>query len=166
VLGQGTTFEIDHPATDRSPVVEDEGTDVTLPGGTEALLLIDDEPLVRGALRGLFELGGYRVIEASDGLEGLATFERERGSIDAVILDRMMPGLTGEEVLARLRALDPDLPVILLSGHPGQKREEGGASAVLMKPTSADTLLSTLREVLDRRAAADRAPVGSPVPSA
>ncbi len=154
-VGEGTVFEIELPSTEQSPAAPSAAPDA-LParGGTETLLLVEDEPLVRGAVRGLLELGGYEVLEAADGNEALATYERERGRIAAVIVDRLMPGLSGEEVLARLKSVDPGVPVVLLSGHPGRADRFGRASAVLAKPTSADTLLRTLRSVIEAREAA------------
>jgi PAS domain S-box-containing protein len=150
-LGEGTVFEIELPSTETRAVRPVEADRDEAVGGSETLLLIEDEPLVRGAVRGLLALGGYDVLEAVDGSQGLATFERESGRVAAVIVDRLMPGLSGEEVLGRLRKLDETLPVLMLSGHPGRADRLGRASAVLAKPVSADTLLRTLRRLLDAR---------------
>ncbi len=154
-FGEGTTFEIELPTTDQRPPEPAADEPAAALGGSETVLLIEDEPLVRAAVRDLLELGGYRVLEACDGVEGIATFERERPEVDAVIVDRSMPGLSGEQVLDRLVEIAPEIPVVILSGHPGRADRLPRASAVLAKPTSYDTLLRTIRAVLDR----------SPVPS-
>jgi len=105
---------------------------------------------VRRALREILVRGGYAVLEAGDGASGLSLFEREREHIDLIVLDRSMPGLSGETVLAQLDEADPDVPIVLLSGHPGAGSDGGRAAAVLTKPTDRPTLLRTVREVLDR----------------
>jgi len=114
------------------------------------VLLIDDDNAVRRALREILTRSGYSVIEATDGANGVAVFEREQLRIDLVVLDRSMPKVSGDAVLERLEALDTDVPVILLSGHPGSAGGGGRSSAVLSKPTDRTTLLQTVREVLDR----------------
>ena len=148
--GEGTSFEITLPAAEPaelSALASDAGP---ARGGTETILLIDDDAPVRRALREILLRGGYGVLEASDGPAGLSTFERERERIDLVVLDRSMPGLSGETVLARLDELDTGVPIVLLSGHPGAGSDGGRAAAVLTKPTDRPTLLRTVREVLDR----------------
>src|SRR5690606_32137797 len=119
--------------------------------GSGRVLLIDDEPLVRAALRAVLETVGYEVREAADGAEGLAIFEAEGESLSAVILDRSMPRISGEQVLAQLRVRAPGLPVVLLSGDPGATSASLEASAVLMKPTPTRVLLETLHRVIEAR---------------
>jgi len=105
---------------------------------------------VRRALREILLRGGYAVLEAGDGPAGLTIFEREQERIDLVVLDRSMPGLPGETVLAKLDEAHSGIPIVLLSGHPGAGTDGGRAAAVLTKPTDRPTLLRTVREVLDR----------------
>jgi DNA-binding response OmpR family regulator len=147
--GQGATFEINLPV---SPVELPASTDGggVVRGGTETVLLIDDDNAVRRALREILTRSGYSVIEATDGANGVAVFEREQLRIDLVVLDRSMPKLSGDAVLERLEALETGIPVILLSGHPGSAGGGGRSAAVLSKPTDRTTLLRTVREVLDR----------------
>lgn len=147
---QGTTFEIDLPATNESTVVAAPASPVQSVGGTETILVADDEPLVREATRDLLELGGYRVLETSDGPSTVALVERERENLSLVLLDRSMPGLSGEQTLKALNELAPTLPVIMLSGHLAAMEGKERASAMLTKPTSAAVLLGTVREILDR----------------
>jgi DNA-binding response OmpR family regulator len=103
-------------------------------------LVIDDEPLVRSALERLLRRGGHEVLVAQGGQAGLEVHARERGRIDAVFLDLMMPDLSGAEVFRRLRAVEPGLPVILSSGYSVDDEVErlGGEAGVqvLQKPFS------------------------------
>ena len=147
--GQGASFEIVLPVS-AVEFLEDTDRGVVVRGGSETVLLIDDDTSVRRALREILSRSGYSVIEAGDGESGVALFEREQLRVDLVVLDRSMPRLSGDGVLERIEALDTDIPVILLSGHPGSGGGGGRSAAVLSKPTDRLTLLRTVREVLDR----------------
>ncbi|HEX5660602.1 MAG TPA: ATP-binding protein [Polyangiales bacterium] len=116
--------------------------------GDETILLIDDEPLVRRALAAMLENAGFRVLEAGDGREGLQTLQHT-SAVQLVVLDRSMPHMSGDELLPKLRALRPELPVIVLSGHPGTEAEVGGPFAEIAKPPRSATLLGTIRKMLD-----------------
>jgi two-component system cell cycle sensor histidine kinase/response regulator CckA len=148
--GEGTSFEITLPVAEPADLAALASEAGPSRGGTETVLLIDDDAPVRRALREILLRGGYGVLEASDCRAGITTFERERERIDLVVLDRSMPGLSGDSVLARLDELDTGIPIVLLSGHPGAGSDGGRAAAVLTKPTDRPTLLRTVREVLDR----------------
>ena len=74
-----------------------------------------------------------------------------RRKIDLVILDRSMPGLSGEEVFNKLQSLAHDVPVVLLTGQPAPSATSGRAAALLSKPVELATLLTTLRSILDGR---------------
>jgi two-component system cell cycle sensor histidine kinase/response regulator CckA len=144
--GEGSTFELELPAVEfadppslRKPVESFER-------GTGTVLIVDDEPLVRRAVRGILERGGYKVLESVDGIEGLETFAQKRDSIDLVLLDQSMPGMSGDQVLLRLMEMAPQVPVVLLSGLPGPAARLGHATAVLTKPADAATLLCTIRD--------------------
>jgi PAS domain S-box-containing protein len=148
--GEGTSFEITLPAAELNELSALTGEAGPARGGSETILLIDDDQAVRRALREILVRGGYAVLEAGDGPSGLSIFEREQERIDLIVLDRSMPGLSGDTVLARLAQAGANVPIVLLSGHPGAGGEGGRAAAVLTKPTDRPTLLRTVREVLDR----------------
>jgi PAS domain S-box-containing protein len=151
-LGEGTTFEIELPGLLHHELSKASVARATEPPrGSETVVIVDDEPLVRRATRALLEQGGYRVLECCDGDEALRTVERERGAIDLVILDRSMPGLSGEVVFEKLQSLARDVPVVLLTGKPAAGVTAGRAAAVLNKPVDLAMLLTTLRSILDRR---------------
>jgi DNA-binding response OmpR family regulator len=124
------------------------------------ILIIDDDPALVRVLRRSLAYEGFTVDAAASGAEGL-TRARERYP-DLVILDVMMPGLDGLEVLRRLRAGDPDLPVLLLTARDAPADQvrglEGGADDYVVKPFAFEVLLARVRTLLRRREA-ERPPV-------
>jgi DNA-binding response OmpR family regulator len=120
------------------------------------ILTIDDDASVRNVLHRGLSYEGYAVEVAENGEVGLA-LARERLP-DLVVLDRMMPGLDGMEVLRRLRAVDAKLPVIMLTGMdaPASQVEglEGGANDYVVKPFSFDVLLARIHAALRHQASA------------
>lgn len=117
---------------------------------TTRVLLIDDEQDFVTTLAERLEIRGFATATSEDGESGLALIQRE--PFDVVILDLLMPGMSGLETLKQIRALAPKLPVILLTGH-GSTREgmEGmrlGAVDYLMKPLAIEDLLTKIKEAL------------------
>lgn len=93
------------------------------------VLLVDDEPLVRRATRRLLESGGYEVVEAADGIDGLERFRERPEAFDVVLLDLSMPRMGGEEAFVALRAIRPGVPVVIASGY-----ADGGPDRLLSQP--------------------------------
>jgi len=83
----------------------------------DLILFVDDEPEVRSIARITLEQQGYRLIEAEDGMQALATYGQRKNEISLVITDVLMPNLDGLGLVTRLHKIAPDLPVLLLSGH-------------------------------------------------
>ncbi len=116
------------------------------------ILVVDDEEPVRSLLRDTLELDGYEVREAEDGPSALVAFDEARP--DGIILDIMMPGLSGIDVLreVRSRAGGADIPVILLTAAGDDKTTwdgwSAGASCYLTKPFDPDNLLSWVERIL------------------
>jgi len=144
--GEGSTFELELPAIEAGAAPSLQKPVESFERGTGTVLIVDDEPLVRRAVRGILERGGYKVLESVDGIDGLETFTQKRESIDLVLLDQSMPGLSGDQVLLKLMELAPEVPVVLLSGLPGPAARLGHATAVLTKPADASTLLCAIRD--------------------
>ena len=151
--GTGTTFHVFLPAAagkvaPRTPPSTEETV-----GGTETILLVDDDDEVRAGLAAVLRSAGYSVREARDGLEALDVFHRDPRAIDAVVLDMTMPGPNGIEVLQKLRSMAPGIPVILSTGHstPGLSRDLERPDAVLHKPYEREVLLNTLHDILKPR---------------
>jgi two-component system, cell cycle sensor histidine kinase and response regulator CckA len=148
-LGVGTSFTIELPIAGEISVVPLSSAPPPASRGSETILFVDDEPLVRKALGAVLEEAGFRVLEAADGREGLMQIERRDVTIDLVLLDRSMPRMSGEQFMRELRSRHPKMPVVLLTGHPGSETELEGAFAVMMKPPRSAALLATIRELLD-----------------
>jgi CheY-like chemotaxis protein len=122
--------------------------------GRETILLVEDEDDVRALARELLERQGYRVLEASDGLQALGRYETEGDQIDLILSDVVMPRMSGRELVDRVRALRPDMRVLYMSGYTEDAILRHGvrdASTVLLgKPFAPADLLAKVREVLDR----------------
>jgi two-component system, cell cycle sensor histidine kinase and response regulator CckA len=151
-VGRGSRFEVYLPAH-VAPVETVEPAPGEAPDGNgELILVVDDEPFILQTVRATLERHGYRVVTAADGREALQAHERHRAGIDAVLLDMMMPGMDGLDVLAALRERDPGLRVIASSGLRLQDRVNEAASAgarrFLPKPYTDEQLLSALAGVL------------------
>jgi PAS domain S-box-containing protein len=125
-------------------------------GGSETILLVDDEEGVRKLVYALLRNSGYTVIEAGNGSAALSAYEKNAHKIDLVVTDVVMPQMSGFELGKGLAEKNPDLPVLYMSGYrdgpignpPGQR-----AQAFLNKPFTPDALLAKVREVLDARVA-------------
>ena len=150
--GRGSTFRVLLPAstarqTDAVPVANE------TPGrGSETVLVIDDEAVVRKVAQGALERSGYDVIVSSDGAEGLEQL-RANPEIRLVLLDMSMPGMTGRRVLEELRLIRPRMPVVICSGYSDDEvhRQFSGLemAGILQKPFTAQALTAKIRSVLD-----------------
>lgn len=115
------------------------------------ILLIDDETEFTSALAERLRLRGYDATTTDDGESGIALIQKEDFNI--IVLDLMMPGMSGLDTLQQTKKIKPDLPVILLTGHGSTKEGvEGmrlGATDYLMKPLDINDLLAKINETLD-----------------
>ncbi|HEX7481022.1 MAG TPA: ATP-binding protein [Polyangiales bacterium] len=152
--GFGTSFEIELPVASTPELAASKVASsvfVDASTGNETLLIVDDEPLVRRALRALLERAGYRVLEAGHGGDALQLLALGEPRVDLAIVDRSMPEMSGEELLVQLAARGLDVPVLLLSGNPGATLPSARVHAVLAKPVDSQTLLDAVREAIDVR---------------
>jgi CheY-like chemotaxis protein len=119
------------------------------------ILLVDDEDVVVKMTETLLKKMGHAVITARDGKSAIELFERERAAIDLVLLDLVMPVMSGQETFGRLRQIDPCLQIILISGYSKDGIAQGlldkGAAGFLQKPFRCDELAATVSDVLHRR---------------
>jgi CheY-like chemotaxis protein len=158
-VGQGTTFNIFFPRTKEAahqpPVVESVGGAAQ---GRETILLVEDEPAVRGLVHEMLRVHGYTVLVARHGIEALVLSTRHVGPIHIMLTDVVMPQMTGPEVADKLKALRPDTKVLYMSGYPDHPAfAKGGITtetAFLQKPFESSLLIRKIREVLDVRRAA------------
>jgi CheY-like chemotaxis protein len=159
--GYGTTFKIYLPrASEPAESQEAPASSAELRGGTETILVVEDEDVVRTlACRGLREQG-YTVLEARHGQEALDRVEGAREPIDLVISDVVMPQLSGRELGARLAVLQPDLPILYMSGYTGDDVIQRGllepGVPFQQKPFTPEGLARKVREMLDGRGAPRR----------
>ena len=155
--GEGTTFKIYLPAA--GAIVPADGgrsPDSAPSGGSERILVVEDEELVRGmTARGLRDQG-YDVIEAAGGVEALRLVEEARARIDLVISDVVMPGMGGRELGRLLATVDAHLPVLYISGYTGEDVVRRGLldpdAPFQSKPFTSEQLGRKVREVLGRKA--------------
>jgi two-component system cell cycle sensor histidine kinase/response regulator CckA len=149
-LGKGSTFSVFLPraqtgAGDGAPQAA-----APAPAGSETILLVEDDPMVRSVGRAILENSGYRVIEAGDGEQAVRIFEHS--AVDLVLLDMTMPRKSGRDTLLEFRRIAPEVPVVMASGYASTAADElvrMGASAFVQKPYRPDELIRTLRKVLD-----------------
>ncbi len=150
--GVGSTFNVYLPASDEE-VVEMQVFYESLSKGTETILLVDDEELVLEVAQELLNDLGYKVFVARSGGEAVRIYEKKRDQIDLVILDMIMPGLSGWGTFERLKAIDKNVKVLLSSGYSisNQASEllDKGCVGFLAKPFGMKSLSRKLREILE-----------------
>lgn len=151
--GQGTRFRVLLPRIAGAAPSCGSSRRAAPRGGSETILLAEDEPMVRDVAMNILERAGYRVVSAVDGKDALAKFEENRESIDLVLLDLIMPKLNGRETSEAIHERDPGIPVVFTSGYIGDTLPEGSELAegqeVLPKPYSRAELLLRVRQALD-----------------
>ncbi|HSO18629.1 MAG TPA: response regulator, partial [Desulfosarcina sp.] len=150
--GHGTTITIYLPLSQRK--AEREKTAPPHPvGGTETVLLVDDEAMILDVGKAMLERLGYRVLTAGGGREAVECLSQQGGTINLVILDMIMPGMDGGETFDRVREIAPAMPVILSSGYSinGQATDimARGCSGFIQKPFNIGELSNHVRQVLD-----------------
>jgi len=150
--GEGTTFTIFLPASDKQ-IPKEKKSYEEIVSGKETVLLVDDEKIVTDVIREILENLGYSVITASGGREAIDLYRQHRAGIDLVILDMIMPQITGSEVFDELKSIDPSVKVILCSGYSLKGHASTimnrGCRAFLQKPFNTQFLSKTIRSVLD-----------------
>jgi PAS domain S-box-containing protein len=154
-VGEGTVFTLLLPAIPAArsrkvakPVPFEEAL------GEETVLLVDDEEIIRDLGADILEDRGYRVLLAADGREAIKIYKSRGEEISLVILDVVMPGIGGKETFEKLKALNPQIKVLLSSGYSakGEVGEilKGGASGFVQKPYGEEELASRVRELLNK----------------
>jgi CheY-like chemotaxis protein len=146
---QGTAIVVYLPAKKITPRRARKIAATPILGGTETILVIDDEEDIRKLLAITLRRYGYKVLLGRDGEDGVAQFMRHRGDISLVLLDLLMPQLSGKATLARLLTIDPDLKVVISTGLSNEDMRAAGAKAVLYKPYQENAVLEKVRQVLD-----------------
>jgi PAS domain S-box-containing protein len=152
-VGKGTAFRVYFPVIEEDEETDSLSSTAEMPAsGTETILLVDDEPVVRELGARILAKSGYTVLEASDGREALEIFRRERARIGLVILDLIMPKMGGKECLEELLKIDPHVKTLVASGYSEEAAEQClrmGAKGFLPKPFEVKKAPALVRKVLD-----------------
>lgn len=155
--GVGTTFHIYFPALDKSNIhshIPHKGPDRIKPGkGT--ILMVDDEEIIIDVSIEMLEKIGYRVLKALSGKEAISEYQASSAKIDLVILDLIMPKISGSEVYDKLKEINPQVKVLLSSGYSvdGQATEilKRGCNGFIQKPFNMEELSRKVNEILDSK---------------
>jgi len=150
--GHGSIFNIYLPASEKEIIEEKK-----LPGetmmGSETVLFVDDEAMIIEIAEEMFNRLGYKVLTAGSGKEAISIFKENKERIDIVLLDMIMPNMSGVETYDRIKDINPKVKVLLSSGYSvnGQATEilNRGCNGFIQKPFRIDALSKKLREILD-----------------
>jgi two-component system, cell cycle sensor histidine kinase and response regulator CckA len=148
--GKGTRFRLAFPAIDAAreePMSEEFSNSVQSAAGF--VLVVDDEDLVREVVGDILDNSGFRCITAAGGEEAVAIYGERKSEINVVLLDLSMPGVSGEETFARLKAIDPHVNIVLSSGYSESEvrakfTDLGGVSGFIQKPYQSEALVDKL----------------------
>lgn len=156
--GQGTTIQIFLPASEKNPDVTQKPRE-ELARGQGHILYVDDETMLLEVGAELLEMMGYQVQSADSGPKALEIFQRDKGNIDLVLFDMIMPGMNGGELFDKLKEIRPDVKTILSSGYSidGQAQEimARGCNGFIQKPFDVKSLSRRIRNVLEGKEAHD-----------
>ncbi|MBI3785477.1 MAG: PAS domain S-box protein, partial [Deltaproteobacteria bacterium] len=149
----GTTFKVYLPRVDEAIETAERGVTKEVAGGSETILLVEDETAVRGLVQRILAARGYRVLATADGKEALQLAERHAGPIHLLLTDVVMPVMSGAQLAERLNAAHPEIRVIYMSGYTENAIVRHGVLhpglAFLPKPCPTELLLRRVREILD-----------------
>ncbi len=154
-VGKGTTFTVYLPRLEDTEMEADtfDRSRIELTGGTETLLLAEDEELVRDLVRTVLAARGYKVLTARDGKESLEIESRHEGTIHLLVTDMSMPNMNGRELAQRLAEIRPGIKTLYMSGYmedSGNGNKESLPEALfIQKPFRPEALARKVREVLD-----------------
>jgi len=153
--GSGTTFKVFLPVVEEAPALElINRPAASTYNGSGRILLVDDEDMILETNAQLLTRLGYDVFTASDGEKALATLRDNLNSIDLVIIDMIMPGMSGKELYNRIKALRPDINTLLCSGYSlnenAQEIINNGCNGFIQKPFNVNQLSETIKRILQQ----------------
>jgi two-component system cell cycle sensor histidine kinase/response regulator CckA len=150
--GHGATFKIYLPASGKQ-LIREKIRHETVLTGSEMILLVDDEEMVADIGKDMLEKLGYKTVVATGGNEAIKMLKTLRHAVDLVILDLIMPDMSGGETFNRLKAIKPDIKILLSSGYSlnGQASEimQRGCNGFIQKPFNLKQISRKIREILD-----------------
>ena len=151
--GRGTTFLIYLPVLVKSAPKQETHAEEPLKGGSESILVAEDDEIIRNLTSSILGEFGYNVIVAKDGDDAIRTFQDNRDRIGLLLLDVIMPRKNGKEAYEEMRSIRPDIKVLFISGYSADMISKEGilekGMNFISKPVSPSELLRKVREVLD-----------------
>jgi len=151
--GAGTSFHVYFPATEKEEYSDQSQVEETPAGGSETILLVDDEEDVRELASRILSKAGYKVLTASTGKEALNVYQERKADISLVVLDLIMPVMGGDQCLEELLKTNPDVKVLVASGlpanGPAKGQIEAQAKGFVKKPYKRTELLRMVRKALE-----------------
>ncbi len=152
--GSGATFRIYLPLIESNTKEAEPAKALTIQGGTETILLAEDNEDVRGFMRDMLQEFGYHVIEAVDGEDAIAKFKDYNEQVHLAMLDVIMPKKNGKEVYDEIKGLRPDVKVLFTSGYTADIIHKKGILETdvdfISKPAMPSDILAKIREILNR----------------
>ncbi len=152
-LGQGTTFRVYLPQAERKTAEAERIVSQQMPGGSERVLVVDDEPTVLAMHTAMLERLGYQVTGRSNSKEALTEFASRPQDFDLVLTDMAMPAMQGDVLAQKIRQVRADIPILMCTGFSEQLTPERtqavGIGKIIMKPLLFRELATSIREFLD-----------------
>ncbi len=153
--GRGTSFHVYFPALKHGTAKEEVPAEEILKGGTETLLVAEDDEIIRNLTSSILREFGYTVIVAKDGNDAVSVFQENRDRIGLLLFDVIMPRKSGKDAYEEIRTIKPDIKVLFISGYSADMISKEGilekGLSFVSKPVSPSELLRKVREVLDRQ---------------
>ncbi len=151
--GHGTTFDVYLPALIIEQELIKQLDDTSVKGGSETILVVEDEIMMLTIVSEILRVNGYQVIQARDGIEGFEIYKNNYDSIGAVILDMGLPRMSGKEMFKKMKEVNPSVRVVIATGFNDSNLKniliQEGAQAYIQKPYKPGDILSVLRKVFD-----------------
>jgi two-component system cell cycle sensor histidine kinase/response regulator CckA len=152
--GKGTSVVVCFPLAEPAAGADSIQEKAELQGGTETILVAEDNAQVREIVTTTLRDFGYQVVEAFDGTDAVEKFHEQAGKIDLLLLDVIMPRKNGKEAYLEIRKTRPEIKAIFMSGYTGDILSRKGISRVgipmISKPIVIERLLKELRDALDK----------------
>jgi len=153
VVDEGATFSLYFPLLPEAVDFQPELTDVSaMRGSGQTILVVEDEEITREAICAILETFNYRTIASADGEEALRLFDYFGPEIALVLSDMVMPGITGAELYTRLREIQPDVKMLIITGYPFAEEDRvalrGGIIGWIQKPFDVEQIVAAIQEAL------------------
>jgi signal transduction histidine kinase/CheY-like chemotaxis protein len=153
-VNEGTTFYLYFPPARRKLSIETEDTGQEIPEGSETILIVDDEQMIRDSVKDILQSLGYAVFQASSGPAAIRLLDQKKYQIDLAIVDMAMPKMNGVETIRKIREIDKRIKILLSSGHSEREKslpDDYVIDGILPKPYRMRELALKIRQVLNHK---------------